>query len=348
MFYKTTKVERSFTISIGDLIFQVKNNLLLVCDENGNLLKTPIYLEELQTLLEFCERSKHILSPIPGYVITYVNDSGPQKLTLLKDEKNNYTLLINQQMQFTTQSEEIYHEALVGPAVCSLDHFPKKFLILGGGDGLVAKQVYKENPSAEILLVDFDPNMLQLFKDDPVMQEFNEGSLLKCDILCQDAFQFVKNKELFEKKFDVIICDFPDPDDLIFNKLYSLEFYNNVKYLLSEGGVLAVQSGSLVKESKSFKCIANTIKSAGFNIKTFYTPSSYGELVYSIGRLDKIPTPNFSKSLRKYNTLSQEFFEKAMSIFRPGSYAEGEVDINTVDNCAAYEYRVEELKMEGT
>lgn len=151
-----TRIERSFTMSIGELIFQVHSDKLLIVDHKGGVLQTPITSDEMQTLSEFCEKSKDILQPIPGNTIVYINDSGPQKITLMKDEKDNYLLLLNQQLQFTTQSEEIYHEALVGPAVCAIKHYPKSFLILGGGDGLVAKQIFKENPNARVTLVDFD------------------------------------------------------------------------------------------------------------------------------------------------------------------------------------------------
>lgn len=341
MFYRSVRVERSFTISIAELLFQINGNTLLVANSKGVVIETPITSDEIDSLISFCEKTKDVLHPIPGNTIVYINDAGPQKITLMRDEKGNYLLLLNQQLQFTTQSEEIYHEALVGPVTCSVDNPPKKFLILGGGDGLVAKQVFKENPEAEVVLVDFDKTITDLFTDDVVMKEFNEDSMIKCKVINDDAFEFVKNHTV---KYDVILCDFPDPDHEIFNKLYSLEFYNNVKNLLVEGGALAVQSGSLVKQSKSFKCIKKTIEASGFNTITFYTPSSYGDLVYTVGRLDKKPTPDFSKSIRKYKTLSQEFFEKGMCTFRPGAYSEEDVEINTVENFAALDYRIEELK----
>jgi spermidine synthase len=341
MFYRSVRVERSFTISVADLLFQIRGNTLLVGDSNGVVVNTPITSDEIDTLVSFCEKTKDILNPIPGSTVVYVNDAGPQKITLMRDEKGNYLLILNNQLQFTTQSEEIYHEALVGPVTCSVEKKPTKFLILGGGDGLVAKQIFKENPEAEVVLVDFDKTITDLFTDDIVMKEFNEDSMIKCKVINDDAFEFVKSHTT---RYDVIICDFPDPDHEIFNKLYSLEFYNNVKNLLVEGGALAVQSGSLVNESKSFKCIQKTIEASGFNTITFYTPSSYGDLVYTIGRLDKKPTPDFSKSIRKYKTLSQEFFEKGMCTFRPGAYSEEDVEINTVENFAALDYRTEELK----
>lgn len=336
-----TRIERSFTMSIGELIFQVHSDKLLIVDHKGGVLQTPITSDEMQTLSEFCEKSKDILQPIPGNTIVYINDSGPQKITLMKDEKDNYLLLLNQQLQFTTQSEEIYHEALVGPAVCAIKHYPKSFLILGGGDGLVAKQIFKENPNARVTLVDFDKNITDLFTDDIVMKEFNEDSMVKCKVINDDAFEFVRNIDI---KFDIIICDFPDPDNEIFNKLYSSEFYANVTNLLVEGGALAVQSGSLAKESKSFKCIEKSIQSVGFKTKTYYTPSSYGDLVYTLAMLDKIPTPLFGRSERTYKTLSQIYFDNAMCTFRPGSYSLEEVEVNTVENKMALKYRTAELK----
>jgi spermidine synthase len=340
MFSRKTRIERSFTASVNDLVFQVHKNHLTIGDLYGRFLATSVTASDMETLIFFCQKAMNVLSPTPGNTVVYENDVGPQRLTLLKDEKNNHILIINDQIQFTTNSEEIYHEALVGPITCSVKDDPKKFLILGGGDGLVAKQIFKENPEAKITLVDFDKNITDLFLLDPVMKEINEDSMTKCDIKNEDAFVFAQTHT---EKYDIIICDFPDPDDIIFSKLYSLEFYLSLIPLLNEGGGLAVQSGSLIKESKCFNCIKKTLEAAGFKTKTFYTPTSFGDLVYTIGKLDEVPMPDFSKSKRKYNTLSQEFFEKAMSTFRPGVWSKQEVEVNTVENNVALVYRMEEV-----
>lgn len=334
------KVERSYTISIGDLIFEIRTNGLFITHPQIGTLHSYITSDEMVTLSQFCQKATDILQPIPGNTLVYINESGPQTITIYLNEKNNYSLLINSQLQFMTESEEIYHEALVGPAVCSLKETPEKFLILGGGDGLVAKQIFKENPTAEVLLVDFDKNITDIFTYDDHLNYFNEKSMEKCKVLNEDAFSFV---ETHVEKYDMIVCDFPDPDHDIFNKLYSAEFYTNVKKLLKEDGVLAVQSGSLVSDSKCFKCIKKTIDSLNFKTITFYTPSSYGDLVYTLAKLDEIPNPEFKKSKREYRTLSQEYFDKAMTTFRPDMWSNEEVEINTVNNYKALEYRINEL-----
>jgi len=298
------KVERSYTISIGDLIFQIRNNGLFVAKDNEKTLYTPVTVEEMTTLSEFCIKAIDILQPIPGSKLLYINNSGPQSISIFVDEKNDYSLLINDQLQFTTESEEIYHEALVGPAVCSLHYSPQKFLILGGGDGLVAKQIFKENPEAEVLLVDFDKSITDLFTYDETLIYFNEESMKRCQVLNEDAFEFVKSHTT---QYDVIICDFPDPDHDIFNKLYSSEFYSNVKKLLKSEGIMAVQSGSLVT------------------------------------KVDEVPDPKLNRSCRQYKTISQEFFDKAMKTFRPDVYSSEDVQINTVENYKALEYRINEV-----
>jgi spermidine synthase len=335
------RVEKGFTISVGELIFNVRNNKLTVIHPEVGHIQTPIAKEELVTLSEFATKATDIVDPVPGSKLVYQNEEGPQKIYLFIDERGHYLLLINNQVQFTTDSEIVYHEALVGPAVCSLESPPKKFLILGGGDGLASKQIIKENPQAEIVLVDFDKNITDLFTYDENLAVFNEFSMSKCKVINEDAFVFVQNHK---EKYDVIICDFPDPDEEIFNKLYSIEFYLNTKELLNPNGVISVQSGSLANESKCFKCIRKTIEASGFKTITFNTPSSFGNLVYTLGKLESTPEPVITRSSRKYKTITQEYFDKAMKVFRPDSYSDGEVEINTVENFIALEYRLEETK----
>lgn len=338
MFEKETRIIRSFTISIKDLLFEVRHNKLKI--SKGDLsLETDIREEELEMLEAFCSKGRTILSPIPGNTVVYSIDDGPQKITLLKTERDVYCLIINDQIQFTTDSEIIYHEALVSPAIACLDYVPKNILILGGGDGLAAKQIFKEIPDAKITLVDFDKNITDIFTHDEELIKFNDNSMSKCEVINDDAFLFVKNNNTL---YDIIVCDFPDPDDEIFNKLYSLEFYNNLKLILSKNGAVSVQSGSLVNKSKSFQCINKTLEAAGFKTIKYYTPSSYGQLVYSLGKLNEIPKVIFKND---HETLNQEYFEKAMCTFRPDSLCEEEVIINTIDNFAALNYRLEELKV---
>jgi spermidine synthase len=333
---KEKRVLNSSTISVKNLLFQVFPNKLLVSD-GVNVLETSVKKEDLEILESFISASKQVTSPIYSVEVIHSIDNGLQKITVLRDTNNTYTLIINDQIQFTTDSEIIYHEALVSPAIASSETQPTTFLILGGGDGLAAKQIFKECPEAKITLVDFDKDITDIFTYDSDITKFNENSLKKCTVINADAFEYIKHDK---NKYDVIICDFPDPDDVIFNKLYSLEFYLNLKKLLNPNGKLSVQSGSLVDDSKCFICIVNTLQSAGFKTLKYYTPTSYGELVYSLCSLEEVPVPVFRNKLK---TITNDFFNKAMTTFRPNSLSEEDIIINTYENLAAYAYRRSEL-----
>lgn len=333
---KNNRIARSFIVQVADLVFHIEPNLLTVTD-GTNVVTTEISTEELGILAAFTEQAKSVVSPLTNSEVVYSIVDGPQKISLVK-KGNDYMLIINSQIQFTTKSEAIYHEALVHPVFGAVSD-PKTCLILGGGDGLAAKQIFKHYPNTEVTLVDFDKNITDIFTHDEVMVEFNEGSMSKCNVINADAFEYVKNDD---NKYDVIICDFPDPDTDIFNKLYSIEMYSRLNEMLNEDGAMVVQSGSLVPDSKCFPCIKKTIEAAGFFTEHYYTPTTYGELVYNVCSKNKFPDElNIKGDLK---TMDYGFFNEAMRRIRPGLISTEEVEVNTVDNMTALEYRLEELE----
>lgn len=334
---KHSKVTRQFVVSVADLVFHVEPNILTVTD-GVNTVQTEMTSEEAEVLQGFAAQAKSVLSPMVKSEVVYSTTQGPQKISLIK-KNSDYMLVINSQIQFTTKSEEIYHEALVHPAFGSVEN-PKTCLILGGGDGLAAKQIFRHYPDTEVTLVDFDKNITDLFTYEPIMKEINEGAMDKCRIINEDAFEYVCNDE---NKYDIIICDFPDPDTDIFNKLYSTEMYKRLKQLLNVGGAMTVQSGSLVPESKCFKCIEKTLRASGFRTMKYYTPTTYGELVYNLCTASD--SSDFHIKLPKdLKTMDQQYFWGAMRNIRPGLISKQSVEVNTVDNMAALEYRIEELE----
>lgn len=135
-----------------------------------------------------------------------------------------------------------------------------RVLILGGGDGLAAREVLKYNDVDEIVLVDIDKEMTDLCSSDKQISKLNNGSLKsdKLTIINDDGYMYVQENQ---NKFDVIIIDFPDPNNESLNKLYTNVFYNYIKANLTENGVMVCQSTSPYYAKNSFWCINKTIKS---------------------------------------------------------------------------------------
>ena len=181
-----------------------------------------------------------------------------QKIVLTK-HKDDLRLFLDGNLQFSSKDEYRYHEALVHiPMMYAQSH--DRVLILGGGDGLAVREVLKYEDVKEIVLVDIDKEMTDLCASNEQISKLNNNSLKseKLKIINEDGYIFVQKNE---EKFDVIIIDFPDPNNENLNKLYTNVFYNYIKANLKEGGVMVCQSTSPYYAKKSFWCINKTIKS---------------------------------------------------------------------------------------
>jgi len=343
-------INKSFAIQIADLVFTIQPNTLRVVrvsDGTPYFLETEIRREHIDLLEVFLANARTVLAPIDDYEVVLKSEGGYQDVFLLRDSNDDHALVINNQVQFTTNCEKTYHEALVSPAIGALTEEPKNILILGGGDGLAAKQIFKESSNCKITLVDFDNYITSLFTEEPLLTELNEGALSKCNVINDDAFKYVTDRDWgitpIETQYDIIICDFPDPDQEIFNKLYSVEFYRALKGLLKKDGVISVQSGPLAYNSKCFMCIKKTLEAAGINTLSYYTASPLGPSVFNIGQVGKTPQVVLKNN---YETLNQDFFDHAMCNPIPNFNKKyDDIKVNTVTNYVAYEYKMKELKL---
>ena len=77
----------------------------------------------------------------------------PYQKIVITQWKKYYWLFINGQAQFSTFDEEKYHEPLVHPAM-ELAADRRKVLILGGGDGVALREVWKHRHVVSVKLVD--------------------------------------------------------------------------------------------------------------------------------------------------------------------------------------------------
>ncbi len=185
-------------------------------------------------------------------------------------------LFLNGNLQFHSRDEYRYHEALVHPAMAAHGS-PKQVLILGGGDGMAAREVLKYPGVGQVTLVELDPHMTQLFSTQPLLRELNAGSLLspKLKVVNADAFSWL---DTHEGAFDVIVIDFPDPTNFAIGKLYTSSFYRLVDQHLNAGGYAVVQTTSPLIARKSFWTVATTLESVGLQATPYHAHvPSFGE-----------------------------------------------------------------------
>lgn len=194
--------------------------------------------------------------------VVLVKQTPYQRLVMTR-WRDDYWLYINGNQQFSSYDEERYHEPLVHPALSLAGH-RQEVLILGGGDGLAAREVLKYRAVSRLTLVDLDPAMTELAASHPVLVRLNNDALSdpRVEIVHADAFAFLQTDG---RLFDVIIVDLPDPNSVALARLYSLNFYRLCKKQLKRGGVVVTQATSPFFTRRAFVCIYKTLQAAGLS-----------------------------------------------------------------------------------
>lgn len=185
-------------------------------------------------------------------------------------------LFLNGNLQFHSRDEYRYHESLVHPAMAG-HGAPKRVLVLGGGDGMVVREVLKYPTVEQVTLVELDPQMTRLFAKVPMLSALNQGALAspKLRIVNADAFGWLQANE---EVFDVIVVDFPDPTNYSLGKLYTTTFYQQIDQHLAAGGYAVVQTTSPLIARQSYWTVVSTIEAAGLGTTPYHAHvPSFGE-----------------------------------------------------------------------
>lgn len=239
---------------------------LCICLKYHNYIQKPIYMRTviitvLGILVCLLFSGSWLTTKLESGLyrddIIYSKQTMYQKIIMTK-HKDDLRLFLDGNVQFSSKDEYRYHEALVHiPFSYAAAH--EKVLILGGGDGLAAREVLKYNDVKEVTLIDIDSVMTDLCRTHPLVTALNGNALSdeRVTVLNQDGYEYIKNNQ---EKYDVIIVDFPDPNNESLNKLYTDVFYNYVAAGLASGGVAVVQSTSPYYAADSFWCIHKTMQ----------------------------------------------------------------------------------------
>lgn len=205
--------------------------------------------------------------------VVLVRQTPYQKIVVTRWNEDT-RLFLNGHIQFSSVDEHRYHEALVHPAMAS-SVSREEVLILGGGDGLAAREVLKYPEVRRVLVVDIDPEVTELCRTFPPIVRQNGGALSdgRVRIVNEDAFTWLANAP--PERFGVILSDLPDPTTEDLAKLYSVEMFRLVRQHLAMGGVFAIQSTSPFFARAAYWAIGETLGAAGLKTLAYhaYVPS---------------------------------------------------------------------------
>lgn len=319
-----------------------KKNLSTITQAMGILLLTGLFFKyqeniEQYTLKNYFYHYSAIKVKPSDLGPIFTKETAYQKINI-HEFKNHKILSLNRQFQFSFSNEEVYHDALVHIPLKMTKHFPKKVLLLGGGDGLALREILKYDKIEHITHIELDPEFTEFCRTHPQIKKLNNGSLepnSRVSRFYGDAFYLIKKEST---KYDYIIIDFPYPFSYDLWKLYSLEFYLSLQKKISKDGIIVldapVQSEKVAKhignsKSKEINSVLySTIKAANFKTINFFSFQKEGFIVLSTkeitlkkSNLDNIFLSPVTSSKLHYlqdETFEYEFNQSLInSIFEP-------------------------------
>ena len=143
------------------------------------------------------------------------------------------------------RDEFIYHEMIVHvPMMIHPD--PRRVLIIGGGDGGVAREVLKHPNLEKCVMVDIDGDVVEeCRKHLPTIHggAFDDERL---EVIIGDGIDYVRKSP--DESFDIIIVDSTDAtEDGCGEVLFTVDFYQQCMRAMAKNGVLSSQQQMLMR-----------------------------------------------------------------------------------------------------
>jgi spermidine synthase len=172
-----------------------------------------------------------------------------------------FDLFVDGRLRISGRDERRYHEALVHPAMAAGPH--ARVLVLGGGDGMAAREVLRHPDVRRLDIVELDPELVRLASRDPVLTRLNGHAYddPRVRVITADAFR--QMRAAAPASYDVVVSDLPDPGITASAKLYAQEFYGLARRALTGSGRLVVHAGPISTRPKMFWTVEATIRAAG-------------------------------------------------------------------------------------
>ncbi|KAJ2949929.1 hypothetical protein O0L34_g11251 [Tuta absoluta] len=193
-------------------------------------------------------------------------------------------LVLDGIIQCTEKDEFSYQEMISFLPLCCHKN-PEKVLIVGGGDGGVAREVAKHPKVKQIVQVEIDAKVIEVSKKYlPFMAVGFDSPKLTLHV--GDGFEFMKNHS---SEFDVIITDSSDPVGPAVS-LFQENYFALMKSALRAGGIVCSQAGTIWNDielvNNTLKFCRNQFPAAAYAYTSVPTYPS-GQIGFVIGSLDK-------------------------------------------------------------
>ncbi|NOZ63878.1 MAG: polyamine aminopropyltransferase [Caldiserica bacterium] len=238
--------------------------------------------------------------------VLYSDYSKYQRIDVLETPDWGKVLLLDGKVMLTEKDEFIYHEMITHPALF-IHPSPQRILVIGGGDGGTVREITRHKKVKEIDLCEIDKAVIEISRQYfPHLSEKLSDRRVKIHV--EDGGEFINKKKNY---YDIIIIDSTDPSE-VSQGLFTSEFYEMVSKSLNEGGILIVQSESVINNPQLVKDIYWKIKKSFPQTYLYWAPiPTYpgGIWTFTLGSKKYSPLEDFlqdywerfNQELRYYN-----------------------------------------------
>ncbi len=239
--------------------------------------------------------------------VLFSDQSEFQKVEVFETESVLGRVLTLDDLMMTTEGDEYHYHEMIAHIPMMHHKEPKTVLVIGGGDGGTVREVLKHDTVEKVVLCEIDGMVIDACKKflPTISCELDNP---KCEILVEDAIEYIKGKE---NMFDIVLIDSTDPMGPG-EGLFTEEFYTNVKRSLKPGGIVAAQSESPFVNKEEIKKMYDLLKKV-FPVCSTYTsniptyPGGYwawafcSETVKPLSYFDERRCEAISKTCKIYN-----------------------------------------------
>jgi spermidine synthase len=168
----------------------------------------------------------------------YDSATDHQRIRVFENPTFGRCMTLDGVVQVTEADNFIYHEMLTHVPILAHGE-AKRVLIVGGGDGGMAREALKHERIESVTMVEIDAGVVEFCKE--YLPGISAGAFAdpRLNLVIADGAEFVKTDG---GAYDVIIVDSTDPvgpGEVLFTDT----FYGHAKARLAEGGILVTQNG---------------------------------------------------------------------------------------------------------
>ncbi len=165
-----------------------------------------------------------------------------QEMYIVETGAYGKALILNGTWRSCSADEFIYNEALVHPAMVSYQS-PKNVLILGGSEGAILREVLRWKTVEKVQMIDIDGEVVEACRQHLFEMHQNAFDDPRVELTIADKLDIL---ETTSQQWDIIISDLTEPLDQGFSLLlFTHDHFNKLKKVLSPGGLMVVQAGSI-------------------------------------------------------------------------------------------------------